>query len=258
MKTISTKGVGSAAATGLLCALTHTCGCASKPPPVWVPSPQVHWVDVSLQELPPVNNEYTILLAEPSEGLFPAAIGVTRLAVAPSQDESSTRRLCLVRDPRNEFLMWNTAFDDQMAISEVFPIALRDLGGAQVDAEQVLAANRALHAEIALVYAVNELSETETEMFGVLYDANTAESVAAFHAHAQSIPPSEDADEASDMWVTDSKALARAKFEATVYACVRELILSDQPPPIEAPTGWTPEGPTMPVEWPPTQFRTGR
>jgi hypothetical protein len=163
----------------------------------------------------------------------------------------------LVRDPRNEFLMWNSAFDDQMAVSEVFPVAPRDLGGAEVDPQQIVAATRALDAGIAMVYAVNELSETETEMFGTLYDTEAAEPIAAFHAQAESITPTEDSDNAPNLWLVDSKALVRAKFERFAHACVRELILHDQPAPLETPTGWTPAGPIMPVEWPPRRFRTG-
>jgi hypothetical protein len=224
---------------------------------VWVPSARVQWADISTETFPPVSNSYKILSTEPTRGLFPASIGVSRVAAIQPDREGMPWYLQLIRDPRNEFLMWNSTFDDQMAISEVFPIAQRDLGGANVDARQIIAANRALGADIAMVYAVNMLSEQETEMFGTLYDAGAATPIAAFHAQAVSVMPPDDEEAESDQWVTDSKALARAKFEGLVYACVRDLIARDQPPVVEAPTGWTPAGPIMPVEWPPRQFRTG-
>ena len=257
MRTLLMTNIGHAAVTGVVTILALTGGCASSKAPAWTPRPRVQWEDIATEAIPPVSNEYRILLLEPTTGLFPATIGVTRVAVEPPQGEISVWRLRLVRDPRNEFLMWNSAFDDQMAISDVFPIAQRDLGGAEVDAQQIVAANRALKAQIALVYAVNELSETETEMFGALYEAEVVLPIAAFHARAESIPPPENAEDTADPWVTDSEALVRAKFERLVYACVRELILRDQPPAVEAPTGWTPAGPIMPVEWPPRRFRTG-
>ncbi len=245
------------AAATILCALVLTPGCVSKEVETWTPRPPVHWDDIATEPVPFVENGYRIIQPDPTKGLFPAAIGVTRVAAVLPQDEASTRRLRLVRDPRNEFLMWNSSFDDQMAISEVFPLALRDLGGAEVNASQIIAANRALKAQVALLYAVNELSETQTEMLGTLYDTQTVQPVAAFHAQAESIPPREESEDPNDLWETDSKALVRAKFEHFVYACVRELILRDEPSAVEAPTGWTPAGPIMPVEWPPRQFRTG-
>ncbi|MFQ5592426.1 MAG: hypothetical protein ACE5HE_14805 [Phycisphaerae bacterium] len=223
----------------------------------WAPPPQIQWADLLTEPTQEIEDAYRILPPKPTKGLFPAAIGVTRVAVEADPADTSPRRLCLTRDPRNEFLMWNSAFDDQMAVSEVFPIAERDLGGAETDAAQIISANRALKARIALVYAVNESSETKTEMLGALYDTYTAHPLAVLHAQAESVVPPKDAPGPDDLWTTDSKALVRAKFERLVYACIRELIVRDQPPDVETPTGWTPEGPVMPVEWPPRRFRTG-
>ena len=239
------------------CALTVAAGCAQKHVETWTPKPKVQWTDISTEPVPALTNEYRIVVPQPTRGLFPASIGVTRVAVKSEDEETTGRKLHLVRDPRNEFLQWNSAFDDQMAVSEVFPIAQRDLGGAEAAAEQIIAANRALHARISLIYAMNELSETQTEMIGTLYDTETAQRIAAFHAEAFSILPLEEEQNRDpiDLWKTDSKALVRTKFERHVYACIRELILGDEPAPVEAPTGWIPVGPIKPVEWPPKQFR---
>ena len=236
------------------------CGCAEKQVEVWTPQPKIHWEDIASQPTPRLHNEYRILVPQPTQGLFPAAIAVTRVALRDDTDaDASSPKRYLLRDPRNEFLQWNSAFDDQMAVREVFPLAQRNLAGGDAEPELILAAKRALSARISLVYAVNELSETESEMIGVLYDAGSAQLVAAFQAQAASAPPPEEErdEEPADLWESDSKALVREKFERLVYSCIRDLILHDEPAPIEVPRGWTPVGPIQPVEWPPRLFRTG-
>ncbi len=243
-------------------ALAPSVGCqAPKEPIVWTPKPGVGWSHVATQAVAEPHDSYQIVTTRQTTGLFPANMSVTRISLEPDKGQASVIQPGLYADPRNEFLQWNTAFDDQMAVSEVFPIDQRDLGGGQADPVQILAAFRALHARLGLIYAVNELSETESEMFGVLYDTEANEPLAAIHAQALSVsPPTEepDKDKRVNMWETDSRALVRAKFERQVHACVRELIRKDQPALVETPTGWTPAGPVQPVEWPPRNPRTRR
>jgi len=203
--------------------------------------------------VPALDNEYRILVPQPTRGLFPAAIAVTRVAVLDEGDGPGTRRLQIRRDPRNELLQWNSAFDDQPAISEVFPIAQRNLGGAEPGPTPIAAAERALQARIGLVYAMNELTEREAEMIGLLYDTSTALPLAAVHAKETSPPPPPDEEEEPpvDLWTHDAGALVRARFGQIVYACLRDLILHDEAAPIEAPTGWIPVLPIRPIAWPP-------
>ena len=233
-----------------------TVGCATEQVTRWTPSPRVQWGDISPGDIGTVDQGYRLLLSERTEGLFPASLGVTRFAFVPS-DCIEPFGPKLVADPQNEFLQWNYAFDDQMAVSEVFPIAQQNLGGANASADQILRSVHALNGGLGLIYAVNELSETETEMLGVLYDATAAAPLASVHARAITIRR-EEGDEAEDeggMWETDSRALVRQKFQRQMHACVRDLILQDQPAPVESPDGWTPVGPIMPVEWPPALLK---
>ena len=241
--------VGSAALVFCL-----TVGCAAKTVEFWTPSPQVCWEDLSTRPVEPVHDGYRIIKAEPTRGLFPASIGVTRVALQTNGEKTAARPKHLLRDPRNEFLRWNSAFDDQMAVSEVFPIDQRDLGGAAAEPEQIVAAWRGLHARIGFVYAVNQLSETGAEMIGALYDVASAEPIATVHAQAFSIIRPEEDHGPADLWETDSRALVRAEFARHVYECLRELISRDVPALVESPEGWTPPGPIRPVEWPPRGF----
>ncbi len=229
-------------------------GCAQKRVEVWRPEPFVQWNHLTTTPIAATPNGYRILPRIPTSGLFPASLGVTRVAIERTDDPVHPLRPYLTTNPRNEFLQWNAALDNQVAIGEVFPIVEHDLGGGDAVPEQILAAFHALRARLGLTYAVNELSETETEMFGVIYDTNSQCAIASLHAQAVSTVPSRVIDEnkeSIDLWETDSRALVRAKFENLLRQCVRELILRDNPATVVAPTGWTPAVPIRPVAWPP-------
>ena len=245
----------------IACAAPTGVGCAPKKPvDVWKPQPIVDWNSVSFRPVARLYDDYRIVVPRPTQGLFPANIAVTRVAIGVIDDDLDRIAPIIRKDPRNEFLQWNSAFDNQMAVSEVFPVDQFDMGGGVAEPEQVVAAFRALHARLGLLYAMNELSSSETEMLGTLYDTHTAQPVAFIHAHATSIVAAEgDAeDEPVDLWETDSKALVRRKFERLVYACLHELITQDVPAAIVTPEGWTPVLPVRPVEWPPrTDSRNG-
>ena len=254
----------------LCCAIAYTAfalcaGCAAKKKrqveEEWKPSPRVELSNIGSFAPTLVVNGFQILPTRPAQGLFPANVAVSRVAIAPdAKDEAQTPKPQLYADPRNEFLQWNSVFDDQMAVSEVFPIDQRDLGGGEAEPGQILAAFRALHAKMALLYAVNELGPRETEMFGTLYDTASGQPIAVIHARSQSKELPEDEKNPDDpyhLWKTDSRALVRAKFAEFAHRCVRELIVTDQPAEVVAPTGWTPVGPIRPVEWPPRQHGKG-
>lgn len=217
--------------------------------PSWTQRPPVPWNRLVADSAPTVRDGYKIVTTQPTLGLFPANLAVTRVAI--TEDQERLGDPTLFADPRNEFLQWNRAFDDQMAISEVFPIDQRDLGGGLADPGQILAAFRGLHARLGLIYAVNELSPSESEMFGAIYDTAAGKPVALIHAHAVSVVSSDEPKAPANPWETDSRALVRKKFEQYAYAALHSLIVNDQPSRTDPPAGWIPAGPIRPVEWPP-------
>ena len=226
----------------------------------WVPKPIVSWSDVAPNEVHALNNVYRIIISQPTKGLFPAGLAVTRVGLVELEEENGTPHVVAMvhKDPRNEFLQWNTSFDDQMAISEVFPIEQFNMGGGVAEPVQVVAAFNALDAGLGLIYAMNELSADQSEIIGVLYDVPNARPIAYIHATADSVIPPEPggssgakSDEEADPWRTDSKALVRKKFEEILYACVFELIQFDEPEVVDVPEGWKPVTPARPVAWPP-------
>ena len=232
-------------------------GCARPESPVWNPPPPVKWDDIATGAPVPVDNGFLLFENELSHGRFPATIAVSRVSIHADEPVTGVvlRTPYLAARPRNEFLLWNSTFDDLMAISEVFPIAQRDLGGESTNPSRVLAASRALHGRLALIYAMNEISETETEMVGVLYETADDKPIAVIHARAESIVVDEDqkgGDKAQpNEWETDSRALVRARFARLAHGCIRELVRRDRRESIEDKSGWIPSRRFVPIEWPP-------
>lgn len=252
----------------LLVVLAVMGGCAAqKKVAPWTPKPLVQWEDISTHAFPPVRNGYYIFIQQPTTGLFPTAMGVTRMVIDPplgdpfgyNDPRLAPSARCLLTDPRNEFLQWNRAFDNLMAVSEVFPIRERDMGGAEAEPRQILAAFQALDAHLGLIYALNELTPTKLEMFGVLYDSRAGRPIAALHAEAVSTtaPEEQPQKEPIDLWETDARARVRERFERLVHACLSELIRFDQPDQPKSIRAWTASGSARPVEWPPRHFSVG-
>lgn len=232
-------------------------GCTQPKEQPWVPQPRVARDHLCTTPLAFPEDGFTLVSDLPSNGRFPSALAVSRVAVRGDVSGGHQPGAYIPSKPRNEYLQWNAAFDDQMALSEVFPIAQRDLGGGPAAPDQIVAACHALHARLALVYGINELSPTEAEMIGVLYETENAKPVATFHAFAKSVPPGPDQKpEQLDLWTHDARALVRQRFEQHVYDCVRTLIRQDTPTTEEVPAGWVPAAPIRAVEWPPRPFRT--
>ncbi len=226
-------------------------GCAPKAEPViWIQPPQVAWDDVAAAPVPRVDNRYLIVEEQPSEGRFPCSLAVSRVAVA--DDPQRTRYVPVT--PHNEFLIWNSAFDDQWPISEVFPIAERALGGDHVSSARLVSMAHVFGARLGMLYGFNELTETQCEMIGVVHDAESFAPIAVIHASAESIPrPEDDEDEVKnnvDAWQYEARALVQGKFERLLVDCMRELIARDQPARSDVPEGWIPEQPVYPFDWP--------
>jgi len=227
---------------------------------VWKPLPLVQWEDISMNPIIPVRQGYQIQIPLPTRGVFPLSMGVTRVALREGDilaPPGSTPRE-LVADPRNEFLQWNRSLDDLLAVSDVFPVSQRDLGGGPIHPQQIMASFRALNAGMGLVYAVNELSRHQLEMFGVLYDTKQQRPIASIHTQTESnedLLEAEKVDKPVDLWKHDARAKVREQFEQLLHACVHELIHQDELEMTAVPDGRTTDLPVRLVEWPPHHVR---
>lgn len=228
-----------------------SCTCSADKIAVTAKAP-LDWYFVSTEPVDPLYNAYQLQIVPPTQGLFPASIGVTRIESEVLDESVDLMRPLIFANPRNEYLKWNSAFDDLMAISEVFPVTQFDMGGENAYIENVLAAFHGLGAKLGLIYAVNEFDDLETEIIGTLYDTESTKPIAHFQAHAVSVFPEENQkDEPVNLWKTDSTAIARERFESLVYSCFLELIEHDERTEPNAPPGWKPVGPAKRVKWPP-------
>ncbi len=240
-----------AAVTALLC------GCAapeSKKP--WVAPQRVAWSDVATEPVESVENGYRIVQSDATEGLFPCALAVSRIA-AETPRTNAGGSLAAPSTPHNEFLIWNTSFDNLPAVSEAFPVVERDLGEYPVEPQLILSAARAFHAGLSLIYAVNQLAPEKYEMLGVLHDTKTGKPIAVFHTVNETIIRPKNAKKAHnnvDAWEYEARALARLQFKSLALACFRELIAHDVPQRQEPPEGWTPNRPLAPMHWPPRYY----
>ena len=244
-------------AVGLVALGTTVCGCAPKPVDIWRQPAQVRWDDVAGMNVPPVYDGYAVLDQQKSQGRFPCAVAVSRVAIAWDQHTGQRQRMVPVT-PHNEFLIWNSAFDDLWQISEVFPIAQRALGGAPVEPKLLVDVAHKFHGQLSLIYGFNVVSPQRTEMLGVLHESASGEPVAVIHASAESvIRPDKQAKVKNnlDAWRYDARALTRARFETLMVDCMRELIARDTPSKIDVPEGWTPVRPNFPILWPPQSPR---
>lgn len=247
----------------------------------WVPPPRVEEADVSVDPVPFAENAFIPLDVGRTEGRFPSTLSVSRVAAVESLDpclsamheingaESSetgrdsvpdagsaaaldrARRLDIPATPLNEFLVWNSAFDDLPAVVESFPVVSRDLLGYDPSAERVLQAAGDLGATLSLVYAVNIPAPHEYEMFGILYETATARPLAAIHTHQISLPAPEDRQRAEnnvDAWSYEARALARCRFVKLVHDGLRDMIARDEPKQVEVPEGWIRK--TPPIAYP--------
>jgi hypothetical protein len=239
-------------------------GCSQTDEPAFEPtSPVVRWADLVSSEVALPEDGFTLLVTQPTKGLFPASLGVARLAaVTPESAESGeplTSRIILAEEPAHDFLRWNSAFDDVRPVREVFPISWIALNGREVTAANVVDACRAMTGRMCLVYCQTDVSVSESEARGVMYEAVTGRPLATIHARGVYVAPEsdeaapEDGDDASrDGPPLTPRLVSEDRFEALVRACMLQLAANDQPQPPAPEEGWVPEGPLAPPVWPPS------
>ncbi|HUU83599.1 MAG TPA: hypothetical protein VM243_08855 [Phycisphaerae bacterium] len=245
--------------SAVLVALTLAGGCSrSRGKAVCAFHPSIGWDDVATERVQPVEDGFVNLAPGGTDGLFPASIAVARITVGESEGEGAGGAVVLDMTPANDFLSWNTRFDNLRYISEVFPLNWHDLGENDPSAGQIVSAAAELAAGLCLVYGRGDVSENEAEVRGLLYQARTGRPLAAIHARA-AVPEPGTIDRPpeyvrGDHRHCDPRYLADVRFERLVLDCVRQLREGDRPVIVEPPEGWTPREPTELRVWPPPPF----
>lgn len=243
-------------AHALVLVLFFTSGCATQSASrkqLWKAPPRIEWHQLTTQPVSPVENDYRILDDAQTQGRFPCAMSVSRMAVSESEVPGAPA-LILPATPHNEFLIWNNMFDNLPAISEAFPVVERNLGEYPADPALIVSTARAFHAGLCLIYAANQPEENRFEMMGVVHDTDSGRPIAVIHASTMSRPRSRHEKKVRnnvDAWEREARALTRAEFRKKAVLCLRELIARDVPRKVDAPEGWRHEFPVPPIVWPP-------
>ncbi len=222
--------------------------------------PQIQWDYVSTVRVGQVEDAFTILVPDGTDGVFPASIAVARLTINRDDLDDDQPRVVMNMKPANDFLSWNGLFDNLRYISEVFPMHRHDLGGDQPSAGRIVSGAAELTAGLCLVYGRSDSSLTESEVRGVIYRVDTGQPLAAIQANASAPHPDtieRPPDHAKgDDRHCDPRYLADIRFERLVLDCVRDLRRGDRPVILQAPEGWTPAEPFERRDWPPAPFGT--
>ncbi len=239
-------------------------GCVKKAEIQFVATdPVLQWQDLQLPDDVEVHDGYTLLEEQQTTGLFPTAVAVVRIRADYTDAGPPATMLELNTEPETELLPWNSLLDDQRAISGVFPIKPIALQGEDVTVEHLLKTAEVMKASVCLIYATADLSQTESEVRGAIYDARRLKPLAVLCAHARienldealaDLPkpaPMEPRyfDAAKDPRYHDAPGMAIYKFEALVRECVIALRKNDTPLENQPTEGWMPQPPPDGVFW---------
>ena len=227
--------------------------------------PVLDWPNLDLPDTLDLEDDYTLLVTEPTTGLFPAAVAVARVRADYLGDDPEATRLKMNTEPEAELLPWNSLLDDQRAVSSVFPVKPIALQGEDVTVKHLLRTASAMRASLCLVYATADLSENESEVRGALFDTEDLRPLAVLHARARiddldtalaELPEPapwnpEYFHAAKDPRYHDPPGMAIYKFESMVRKCVVTLREGDTPFENLPTDGWVPERPPDALLWPP-------
>ncbi len=240
---------------GLATALLACVGCEKKSAEYYLPTAApVEWGALALGDPVAAEDDYRLIVEEPTQGVFPAALAVARVAALPVDEQTA---LVLDMTPEVDFLDWNSLFDDFRSVSEAFPLNEMALDGADVSAASLLDAAEALDAGMLLIYTEVRLSLHRALLRGVLYDVDARRMLASVQSSAyvpDPILPDEDCDRdlsSAEQQRRDARLLALARFEQNMRDCMLALMANDEPVSPVAPEGWIPDRPIEPIMWPP-------
>lgn len=229
------------------------------------PAPPVPWRDLLDRDTTAPENEYTILIPQPTQGLFPMSLAIARImAVQPSGErddaEPGEYELTLAMQPPHDFLRWNSVFDDIRLVSEVFPLSQISLNGESITTTTLIESSQAMRGRLCLIYAADDIAPDESEVKGVLLDTRTREVLAMIHARGHYTEPTKKEKEQEKETESDATILlkpctprlvAERRFEQLTRDCILALVRHDRPIEPQPVEGWVPELPWAPRIWPP-------
>lgn len=232
----------------LVIGLAAVAGCSKpEPPPLAYAGPTLAAADFGLVEpVDPDENGFTLLDDGPSQGRFPAALGVVRLDkpsplfvtddhlfVAERGWEVATLR-------EEEAAYWNGLLKTIPQSRAVHVLDRRSTVSPDCGLEEVLDAARRLGLELCLIYGPRLVEDGCAGLGGVIFEVATGKPLAYVQSRAEILdfePPRPDRSK-YDRSHQDVNYLAARRFEREVRNCFLVLTARDRPAATTQPSPW--------------------
>jgi hypothetical protein len=254
---------------GLTVSILASNGCRSTDRLAICPTaPAVEWSDLAPGQTLRIENGVQLVAEEKTTGVFPTSIAVARLTGVPRiADEPAAFDLHM--KPEVDFLAWNSVFDDFRSISEVFPLNVMALDGADVTLHSLLTTANDLEAGLLLVYTEVHTNPMDIELRGAFYQIPDGQVLALIQSNTDlaylAAHEADDDDDDDDCETSrderelcDPRVNSIRQFESAARACLLNLMAADEPGDVVPPEGWIPDRPFEPIEWPPVEDRYRR
>jgi hypothetical protein len=231
------------AVTFAMIPLFVSAGCSNKNKPI-VPLAQIVLPPTPSTMVGPelnarVTNEFATLVSGPTENMFPASIGLIRVAPTDTGELALDGSAPLAMKPLNQLLDLVSLFDDVWQVSELFPVTYPTRTDRRLPAAELVRYARSDGARLCLIYSVARYEWTDSstvEVHGALYDAATGTLISRMHANSRVIalsddvrPPVQPEDRVElDLRHIDPWYIAQDRFREHVRDCVLRLIERDQ------------------------------
>lgn len=232
--------VSSAAVLALL-----STGCTHTPKKPIVVTVDPHpWLGPTDRPVSDVANGYRIIVPrDATSAMFPCSLAVARVVFDDEGVTDGLPEAMLAMRPIGELMDWMELFDDIWSISEVFPITYPRDPNRVVDPFDLVDRAGEFGARLCFVYRLRYQGEVTAEIWGVLYDTDSARVIAAVHSDVCVTPyddpelePPLPADRViGDRRHIDARFIAENQFRESLRSCVLDLIDREQGPTIEIP-----------------------
>ena len=212
------------------------------PPPAAYMGPTLACAELGLEPIPCEPSGFVVLEQEPSQGRFPGALAVARLAPAKDLGADTASgpdwRLDTIKEERATY--WTSLFNTVSSIREVVILDEPVVERPEAGPDQIAAAARRMRADLCLIWGPCAAQPDHAALIGVIMDTDRLHPVAFVQADAgpeDFRSPAEDA-YPGDRRHEDVNYLADRKFDQQVKDCVFELIARDQKTTTTQPSPW--------------------
>jgi len=226
-------------------------GCQKpEPPPVAYIGPTLASSDLGVEQPISEKTGFIVLEEESSQGRFPGALAIARLAapqgfLTPDNNNLSQKHWSIGTIKWEEAMGWNYLGNQIPDLREIIVLDQYTTVGSNGNLKLIVDAARRLDASLCLVYGPSPAEPAYAGLWGVILDTKTSAKVAFVQAQAGPIdyePPHADRRE-EDMRHRDPNYLVVRKFQHEVRNCILANLARDQKLTTTQPSPWQTEEP---------------